>query len=71
MKKFNRLSYYALVLFLGISIGFLSCQKEEIANRIYEQEIAIPKATSLTENFETGTKTAYAGASVVLSTGSW
>lgn len=71
MKKFNRLSYFALVLFLGISIGFLSCQKEEIDYRIYEQEIAIPKATSLTENFETGTKTAYAGASVALSSGSW
>lgn len=63
---------------LGLSlVSLISCQKPEtlVPSPIHEQEGLVPAARtaaiSLSEGFETGTKTSYASASVSLASGSW
>jgi endonuclease G len=59
---------------LAISLLFTACKKNiEDEGRPVPAGPPIPKteATTLSENFESGTKTAYATANVTLSSGSW
>ena len=60
---------------LSISLLFAACKKDTSFadnNKPADNNPgAVTEATTLTENFETGTKTAYAIASVTLSSGSW
>jgi len=52
-----------------------ACEKELASDQTTQKETALPSEgfakIAVTENFETGTKTAYATASVSLSSGSW
>ena len=74
MKNLRFISRIAFVVLLVASATFFSCEKEEL---IYEDEVSFiqdgnEKALgTMLENFETGSKTSYAGASVTLSSGTW
>ena len=66
---------YALLI-LAVSISFSSCCKETSCkenNSDVPSTILNTKAVNATisDNFEAGTKTAYAAANVTFSTGSW
>jgi endonuclease G len=69
-KLLNRLLLICIIAALTI---LSSCQKEYVFDNesMVDNEQVIPSRSTLLENFETGTKTAYAAASVSLSTGSW
>ena len=67
MKRIKEVSR-VIVFFLSTSLFLFSCTKENNVQEI--KETSQLKAT-VTENFESGTKTAYAAASVTLATGSW
>jgi endonuclease G, mitochondrial len=56
-------------LILGIMLIFISCEKNESIYDNLNPEISFK--TTLTEDFENGTKTAYAAASVNLGSGTW
>jgi endonuclease G, mitochondrial len=58
---------------LSISLLFTACKKnvETISNDTSTITSAKTELTTLAENFESGTKTAYAAANVTLSSGSW
>lgn len=73
MKRIKFISKLLLVVLLISSATFFSCVKEEIpVEPTHSTEIdGIQKSSVLYENFETGTKTAYAAANVTLSTGVW
>lgn len=58
-----------LGLILGIMLIFISCEKNENTYDNLNPEIGFK--TTLTEDFEDGTKTAYAAASVSLGSGTW
>jgi endonuclease G, mitochondrial len=66
-----------LLLLLTFSLFVTACSKNEIlepspeVNRASGKYNTTIKAVSLSETFESGTKTAYAAANVSLSTGSW
>jgi endonuclease G len=59
--------------FLSISLLFTACKKnmDAVSTTDTTGTTAKTEATTLNEGFESGTKTAYAAASVTLSTGSW
>jgi len=71
MKK---LTFSGVVTLLVVMALFSSCQKE-YDKVIVPDEVGMQKSTvsstTLYEDFESGTKTAYAAASVTLATGSW
>ncbi len=71
MKASNFLSKIVIAIIITGSAFFVSCEKEYINDS--EETVATiqTKAISLTETFESGTKTSYTGAAVTLSTGSW
>lgn len=71
MKASNFLSKIVIAILITGAAFLISCEKEYITD--IEEPIAVVtnKAVSLTETFESGTKTSYAGAAVTLSTGSW
>lgn len=73
MKNYPSFRRIFFLLSLIAVAMFMSCEKEVVVNpdesNSIEQDVNA-KAT-LSETFESGTKTAYAGASVTLSTGSW
>lgn len=78
--KHKIVRYSMLTLLLPFLLGVGGCEKDipiTPKSKDLDQAIAMPqdtfdKATTyLLENFESGTKTAYAGASVTLSTGIW
>ncbi len=73
MKRIKLFGKLLLVVLLISSATFFSCVKEELPEeQIPSTEIdGIQKSSVLYENFESGTKTAYAGANVTLSTGTW
>lgn len=65
-----------LLSLLALSLFFISCKKEYIfsdqeINRNIQSEQNFKIATNFPETFETGSKTAYAAANVMLGTGSW
>jgi len=71
MRKINSiLIATCLAMFL-----FFSCQKEadEVisSSEMSSNTVSVLKAVSVSENFESGTKTSYATGNVTLSTGSW
>jgi len=70
-KPFFRSRIFLAVL-IATAVIFVSCEKETIepANPTH-QGLRKAVTASMLENFESGTKTAYAAASVTLSTGSW
>ncbi|NSL88354.1 DNA/RNA non-specific endonuclease [Chitinophaga sp. Mgbs1] len=70
MKPFIR---HLLVICLGVLL-FASCKKEAPINPAAPNPAARPQTeltTLLSENFESGTKAAYAAGTVTLSSGSW
>src|SRR5689334_3838581 len=70
-------NYVQLRLLAGvffISLLFTACKKDlqpTNTNDTVPTVSAITEATTLTEGFESGSKTAYAAADVTLSSGSW
>jgi endonuclease G len=62
-----------LLLFIsGLSLFLASCKKDGLqTNPIDPSTVVTPASYSITEDFETGSKTAYAAANVNLKTGSW
>jgi endonuclease G len=69
MKKTN-LYFKVITLFLGLTLLVSSCSKEQ-EQVVPETKITNQLKSTLSENFETGSKSSYAAASVTLSTGSW
>jgi hypothetical protein len=70
-KNFSTFSVYLTVLFFAF---FISCSKDMSdlqPDNSNQKLIPVSKATTLTENFDSGTKTSYTDANVTLSTGSW
>lgn len=68
--KLMKLSCAVLIVFAA----FTSCQKENVGSVVESKQLLSKKQTTqtvITETFETGTKTAYADATVTLSTGVW
>ena len=59
-----------ILLYCGIAFSLSACSKKISSTGAPEQNSA-PKTYTITEDFESGTKTAYAAASVNLITGSW
>jgi endonuclease G len=72
MSQPNNSQLRLLTGVLIISLLFTACKKNT-DDRTVPQGPILPKteATTLSENFESGTKTAYATANVTLSSGSW
>lgn len=77
-NKFTR--FITITLLLSFFGGFSACEKDippTLNDKNLEVETAMPQDTFdmatayMLENFESGSKTFYAGASVTLSTGSW
>ena len=71
-KTFLRSRILVLSVLIAITAFIVSCQKEYVEPTTPTQQ-TLRKATaaSMFENFESGTKTAYAAGSVTLTTGSW
>ncbi len=69
---FTRSRIIVVSILIATSAIFISCEKESTDN-IDSNQTTIKKATttSLSESFESGTKTSYTAASVTLSSGSW
>ncbi len=74
MRSLNRL----FIAFLSITLVFSACQKQLVNQDTTVQTVVkgtqgvTPLAvTAFTENFESGSKTAYADANVTLASGSW
>ncbi len=79
-QKVQILKFMTATFLLATVLGFSACEKDIPVNpkdKTLNLETAMPQDTFdmatgyLLENFETGTKTAYAGATVTLSTGNW
>jgi len=79
-QKIQTLKFITATFLLAIVFGFSACEKDIPVNpkdKTLNLETAMPQDTFdmatgyLRENFETGTKTAYAGATVTLWTGKW
>src|SRR6201996_6708866 len=64
-----------LILCLGVALIIAGCSKKDsnpvTPNPPVTPPVTPPATYSITEDFENGTKTAYADANVTLSTGSW
>lgn len=65
MKKRN------LLFIAGLFIIIAGCRKNEITATAPSEPPPVPKNYSITEDFESGSKTAYADAVISLSTGQW
>jgi endonuclease G len=60
-----------VLIYLVLALAIASCKKDNKTTEPDPAPVVVPKTYTITENFESGSKSAYAAADITLSTGSW